>query len=553
VASAAKDRKKEGEARAAEICRDFESLRGNRSTWESHWDEIALRVLPSYSGLFLSGGARTPGEKRTREIYDATAAVALNRFAAIMESLLTPRNQTWHRLMVNDAALAKDRDVKLYFEEVNRVLFKYRYAPEANFTSQNQQNWKSLGAFGTGSVFIDRLRGNVGLRYRNIHLGEIYFDENHQGLVDKAVRRFPLTARQALQRWPDSLPATIKEKAEKEPNAEFFFLHCVKPRAEVEYGRADYRGMAFASYYVSETGKAFLEEGGFTSFPYAISRYEQSPGEIYGRSPAMDVLPAIKTLNEEKKTVLKQGHRTVDPIYLAHDDGIVDAFNAKPGSVVAGGVSKDGRPLVHTLPTGNLAIGKELMDDERALINDAFLITIFQVLTENPQQTATEVMERAREKGILLAPTIGRQQSEYLGPMIERELDVLTEQKLLPPMPQALVEAHGDYRVEYDSPLSRTQRAEEVAGLMRSIEMTLQVVNVTQNPEPLDFYDWDVIIPEVNEIQAVPMRWMKSMQAVQQMRAGRQQQTETETAIQAAPGAAAMVNALGKNQKVVAK
>ena len=40
-----------------------------------------------------------------------------------------------------------------------------------------------------------------------------------------------------------------------------------------------------------------------------------------------------------------------------------------------------------------------------------------------PQMTATEVIERTNEKGILLAPTIGRQQSEYLGPMIERELD----------------------------------------------------------------------------------------------------------------------------------
>ena len=41
--------------------------------------------------------------------------------------------------------------------------------------------------------------------------------------------------------------------------------------------------------------------------------------------------------------------------------------------------------------------------------------------------TATEVLERAREKGALLAPTMGRQQSEALGPMIEREIDILVE------------------------------------------------------------------------------------------------------------------------------
>ena len=58
-----------------------------------------------------------------------------------------------------------------------------------------------------------------------------------------------------------------------------------------------------------------------------------------------------------------------------------------------------------------------------------------QILQDNPRMTATEVIERTREKGILLAPTVGRQQSEYLGPLVDREIDVLVEQGLLPPMP----------------------------------------------------------------------------------------------------------------------
>ncbi len=34
-------------------------------------------------------------------------------------------------------------------------------------------------------------------------------------------------------------------------------------------------------------------------------------------------------------------------------------------------------------------------------------------------------MERIKEKGILLAPTTGRLQSEYLGAQIEREVDLM--------------------------------------------------------------------------------------------------------------------------------
>lgn len=537
-------KKSQNEELAAEIIGEYEQLSADRSHFEGQWKEIAERVIPAQRDKFDQKGWKSEqGQKKTEFLFDSTAAIALNRFTAILDSLLTPRNQTWHRLVASDPALNRIREVKLWFEEVNRLLFKYRYAPKANFASQNQQNYASLGSYGSGCMFVDKLidPSEKGLRYRNIHLGEVYFSENHQGIVDKALRYYPMTARQAVQKWGDKVPDKIKNTNNKEEN--FFFIHCVKPRTDKDPQRVDYKGMDYASYYVSIDGKMILSEGGFSTFPYAISRYEQHPGEVYGRSPAMAVLPAIKTLNEEKKTLLKQGHRATDPVLLVHDDGVLDSLDLKPGAVNFGGVSADGRPMVHTLPTGNVAIGKDMMDDERIVINDAFLITIFQILTETPAMSATEVLERTKEKGILLAPTIGRQQSEYLGPMIEREIDVLIAQRLLPRMPQALREAGGEFQIVYDSPLSRAQRAEEAAGLMRTVETALNVVNVTQNPEPLDFFDWDTIIPEVAEIQGVPFRWMKSLELVNQVRQGRAQQQQQQMMIQAAPGAAAMMKA----------
>ena len=533
------------EDKAQEIIKEFKTVAGARGNWESHWQEIAERVLPSHSTSFNSFNAynETQGEKRTEFIFDSTPSIALERFSAILDSLLTPRNSQWHKLMASDANLMKDRSVQLWFDDVNRLLFKYRYTPKANFSSQNQQNYKSLGAFGTGAIFIDDLFNEPGLRYKAIHLSELFFVENHQGMVDKVLRHFPLTARQAYQKWGDKLPPAIKTALSNNPDRQFFFLHCVKPNYERDHARFDYKGMAYSSYYLSMEGGKIIEEGGYNTFPYAISRYEQAPGEVYGRSPAMAVLPSIKTLNEEKKTVLKQGHRAVDPILLVHDDGIIDTFSLKPGSLNAGGITADGRPLVQALQVGNISIGKDLMDDERMIINDAFLVNLFQILTETNQMTATEVMERAREKGILLAPTLGRQQSEYLGPMIDREVDILSRQGILPPMPRLLLEAQGDYTVQYDSPLSRAQRAEEASGLMRTVEMALQVVNVTQSMESIDHFNWDIIIPEISQIQGVPTRWMKSLETVAAIRDERAQAAQEQQQMQAAPGNAAMIKA----------
>ncbi len=536
--------------KASEIIREYQLLSGDRGNFETHWKEIAERVIPSHTDMFMSQGRNgAGGEKKTEFIFDSTASIALSRFSAILDSLLTPRNQTWHRLMASDMNLNKDKEVRLWFDEINRILFKYRYSPKANFASQNQQNYKSLGAYGTGCMFVDELADEAGIRYRNIHLAEIYFSENHQGIVDKAIRYFKLTARQAIQKWGKKAPERCRAALETNQNQDFEFLHCVKPRTDMDMSRKDYKGMPYGSYYVSIQDQSVVDEGGFTSFPYAISRYEQAPGEVYGRSPAMDVLPSIKTLNEQKKTMLKQGHRAVDPVLLAHDDGVLDSFSLKPGSINFGGITADGVPLVQPLPIGSVAVGKEMMEEERNLINDAFLITIFQILTESPQMTATEVLERTKEKGILLAPTIGRQQSEYLGPLIEREIDVLTRQRLIPPMPGALIEARGEYRIEYDSPLSRAQRAEEASGLMRTVETAINVVNVTQDPSPLDYFDWDIIIPEMGTIQAVPERWMRSQEQVEEMRAARAQQAQQQQMIQAAPAAAAMIKAGAVAQK----
>lgn len=528
---------------AKDIVREFESLASQRVNFDSHCREVAERVLPSFRFDFDQRGykSQTKGEERSEYVFDSTASIALGRFASIMDSLLTPRNSKWHKLGVTNKDLADVREVRLYFDAATDILFKYRYSPKANFSSQNQQIYELLGAFGNGPMYVDQNAAEPGLRYKACSLGGIYFSENHQGLVDKVVRKFTLTARQAFQKWGENLPQKIKEFAEKETEEEFEFIQCVKPREDINPNRKDYRGMPYASYYVSLEGCQLVEEGGYNSFPYPVARHKNAPGEVYARSPAMEVLPSIKTLNEQKKTILKQGHRAVDPIYLGYDDGIFSRFAARPGTFVSGGVSKEGRPLVHALPVGNLAVGRDMMEDERMVIKDVFLVTLFQILVESPTMTATEVLERVKEKGILLAPTFGRQEAEYLGPMIERELDVLSQQGLLPPMPAVLREAKGEYQIEYDSPFSRAQRAEEASGLMRMYEWAINVAGTTQNPSVLDHFNEDVIVPEVSRIHGLPEKWLRSQEEVAQLRAQRAQVNQAEAASRAAPGAAALI------------
>lgn len=540
----------EPNALAQSVLQELSVARSTRGTWEAQWEDVARVVLPDHTGSFVSMGMNTPGAERGLQMFDSTANTALFRFGSAMESMLTPRNGTWHHLRILDPALDKIRRVRLWCEQVNNILFRYRYAPRAAFQSNQHDGYIGLGAFGTAALFIDRLRDPAepharGLRYRNVPLGELYFGVNHQGQVDRAWRRFHMKLYQIAQRFgPEKLNGKLGELLRTKPDTEVFVVHSVRPRAQWNPNRIDAKGKPYESCYVIEDDATLLDEGGYDRFPYAVSRYLTAPNEIYGRSPAINVLPSIKVLNKMKETVIKQGERSVDPVLLLHDDGLLDGFNLTPGALNYGGMSADGRPLVGTLPVGNVQVGKENMDDERMTINDAFLVSLFQILVQNSDRmTATEVLERAREKGALLSPTMGRFQSESLAPMVEREYQLLWDQGLIPPPPPELVEARAGFHVEFDAPLNRAMRAESAAGAQRSLQFAAEIAAQTQDPSVMDTFDFDVIVPATADINGVPASWMASPEKIAAKRQGRQQQQLTQQAIDAGPAMAAMTKA----------
>lgn len=532
------------------------TLRRDRGNFNTQWEEAAARLLPAHVSSFTSFGmssggvAGTEGQKKTELQFDSRAAFSAHRFSSVIESLVTPQNAIWHLMRPLDRLLRNNRRVRMFFDELSETLYNYRYRPAANFVGQSQQVYLGLGVYGNGVLYTDKPDDRKGTRYRNIHLGEAYFVENHQGLVDTLYRAFFMSARQIVQLFSkpgDHVPDHIRE-AVKNPtqmDQKFEVLHCVYPREDYDPYSPMPKAKRFASIYIFVSTQDLMRESGYNVFPYAVTRYAQASGETYGRGPAQMVLPSIKVLNEMKKTVLKQGNRVVDPVLLAHDDGNLGSFSMKAGSLNAGGVNKDGRPLVHVLPTGNIVIGDKLMDMEVSVQNDAFLVSLFQILLDTPQMTATEVLERAKEKGMLLAPTAGRIGSEFLGPLIEREIDVLSQQPgALPEMPPILLHALStDYKIEYDNPLARMARAEKAAGFMRSLQMSAEYAKVTGDLESLDWYDFDVATPAIQDIMGSPTEWTRSSEDVAARRAARAQAQQQQQMVDAAPAIAALAKA----------
>lgn len=464
------------EQRVADVRNLHDKMVSKRRFYEPMWQEISER-MGNDAGFTVQ---YQPGGKRTQKMFDSTAPLALTKYGAAIASMITPRTQRWHGLRHRDPDINKRQDVTEYYDTVTDILFAARYAPTANFDNQTNECYLQDGQFGNMALYTDDLLGR-GIRYRSIHLRELFFEENFQGMADMIHRPFKYTARQAVQAFEKDgmLPEIIMKAYSKDPMQEFNFLHCSYPNEDYNprKGSNQYR---FTSYYVCMDTWTMVREGGWKRQPYAISRNLTLPGETYGRGPASLVLPDIKQLNEFEKTMLKQGQLAVDPpILLAEDGSLTDLA---PGAFIYGGIDADGNDMVKPyLTNAKLSVGFDMLEAKRKVINDAFLVTLFQILVDTPQMTAYEAMLRAQEKGQLLAPTGSRKQSEFLGTIIPRELEILEAAGELPPPPPILQGEDGMlFDVEYVSPLNLAQMAEE--GI--AISNTLQVIPSIEAADP---------------------------------------------------------------------
>jgi len=164
---------------------------------------------------------------------------------------------------------------------------------------------------------------------------------------------------------------------------------------------------------------------------------------------------------------------------------------------------------------------------------------------ETPEMTATEVIQRLRERGALLSPMAGKIEDEDLCATIEREVDLLEDQGMLPPPPPELMEAGGEYTLMFDNPFNRAQQSEEVTAYFRLRETAANWAALTKDPRGLQRFNDDAAIPEIGERTGVPTRWLRSDEEMEALDQQAQQQQQVDTAIEAAPAIAGLAKAAG--------
>lgn len=540
-----------------ETLKVFNELRVRRANHDRMNEEIASLIWPEARGLFYYPAMRWPGMKLAQYQVDSTGMIALWRFMAICHSFLTPQG-LFHSLTPSEPALMKSERVRAYFEQAEKVLMRRRTDPRANFVSQALNNYRNLGAFGSQTMFTDGLVdswGNPmpGWRYKSCQKNEIYMAENHQGIVDEICRWLRMSARQAAQKWgaenlPEQMQADLKQNSERLHD----FIHRVCPRMDYDPNRRDDRGKPYASYYVAIDGKKLMQQGGYWTFPFAVGRWTVAPGEVEGRGPASFVLPTLKTANNQKAALLEAAHMALRPPLLTGDDGLVDTFDRTPNAINKGGLTAEGRPLISPLQVGEIPIGVETMQADQGIINDGFMVSLFQILYDTAKLSPTEVVERIRQMAIFLVPALEPQCDQYLAPIVEREMSLASQHGLLPPMPPELREAQDHYHVTFTSPIALMAQSPQIAGLMQTMTIAEQMIQATQDPSILDPINMSNALRMVASVNAVPNSVMATPQEEGLKAQSRAQAAQRTQEMRELPARAAMMKAQAVTQKAQA-
>lgn len=458
--------------RAENILRRFSKMKTIRANWEGIWQFLAERTdpknacirYPHYPGQINNGGQK----------FDSTATLAIPKWASAIDGLTTPKTQKWHSITLTDKYLADK--FKVYLEQVRDILFARRYAARSNFTNANYEALKTIGHYGGApfSITKDPLRPK-GVIYKTWPIKEFYVAQNFQGDIDTYFRMYTATVRQLKQEFTE-LPYIISSCQDLDTT--FDILHAVFPNEEYDPDSLMTEKKKVASVYICIKSGEIIEEGGFDLCPYLYQRYDVVPSlqDPYGYSPLMLCLPEVRDLNAMMKDNLRMGEKISNPTLLMSEDDIINRDQIRPGVLVPEGLDANGNPRIKPLEYGanSIPFNLEFIKGFREVVNQTFGLDLFQILVNKPDMTATEVLQRAQEQATLMTPTTSRREKEFLGPMIEIELDLAFKQGALPPMPDELREAisSGDteFGFEYESPIMRAQKADDGTAVLRVLQ-----------------------------------------------------------------------------------
>lgn len=389
-----------------------------RSVWMDRWKTAMRYTIPA-------------DDADAATLFDATAADAVDNLAASMYSLLTPPESLWINL-VRESELSPNAE---FATDMLRA-----HLNDSNFYTTIHQCYTDLVVLGTACLFMaeNPIGADSAFSFTAIPMTDIAI------LPNAVFHTTSMPACDLMERYPTFvMPENLRDTIKNDPQTSIRLVQSLIGKdftAWVDVG--------------GDIENNIVSRGTFETNPYIIFRWSVVSGELYGRGPVLRALPDIKTVNKVVELVLKNATIAVSGIWQADDDGVINLsnINLTPGAIIPKAVGSSG--LTPLSSGADFDISQIVLRDLRDRIRHTLLADRLGLLSDK-EMTATEILARNSDMVRILGATYGRLLHEFISPLCERGLQILSRRGLIDK-----ISLHSDAELKYIAPIAQMAREE---------------------------------------------------------------------------------------------
>lgn len=513
-----------------------DSLKSLRRPFEAHFRELGDNFSPRRARFDNNRDHRSE-QYINRRILNSKPRLAHRVMQNGMQSGMTSPARPWFRLIPAEGALKNNAALKEHLFIAQREM---RQAMQSSgLYNVLHSLWGDLGLYGTDCAIVER---DPKLTFYGQALvpGEYWLGQNGRGLIDTLYREFKMPVQQIVAKFvyrndpsnkPDWSVCTqkVKDLWDKGDNATLIEVkHVIMPRYDRDARSMLPKDKPVMSVYWEvgdNTQDTLLGNLGYDTNPVLASRWDATGTDVWGVSPAMDILGDTKMLQVQERDKAEAIRRMNRPPMNAPMDMKNSAYSLMPEAVnFMADPSKGMIPAYQVTPPLQHLI--EDINRTEYRIDDGMFANLFLMIAnlDRRQITAREVDERHEEKLIQLGPVLERQHREKLGPIIRMCYNELVNVGKIPPLPPEL--ADTPIEIDYISMLAQAQKAVATGGIERLYGFVGNVSAADQSV--LDKTDNDAAVDEYADMLGVPSNILRPQAEVDQRRMQRQQMAEQQ-------------------------
>lgn len=447
-----------------EIIKRYKTAEQKKDEWKSVWRDCYTYAFPQRESAMGDDIV----SKKTINLFDGTAPDAVDQLASSLLAELTPSWAKWFGLKAGTELGDEERmQIAPVLEKTSDVLLQN--FDHSNFSVEIHQCYLDLVTVGTACLMFEEapIGEASAFKFTAVPLSEIALEQSADGRIDTTFRCSEMSLDVIKSKFSEcEIPQEYLKEEKNRDDYKLKVIEAVYPRSALS-GAAGYKYAAIAWDDSFGEEKSFLlKEGLFETSPFINFRWLKAPGEVYGRSPVMKVLPDIKTVNKVVELILKNASISVTGIWQAEDDGVLNPANIKlvPGAIIPKAVGSQG--LTPLEAPGKFDVSQLVLEDLRGRINHALLADRLTQIS-GPTMTATEVLERSAEVARILGASFGRLQSELLTPLLKRAFYILRRRG-------SVINFDLDGKIvdlQYRSPLALSQARQDVVNVSEWLDL----------------------------------------------------------------------------------